>query len=248
MENSGDSVLKLQDTDLYEFQAWDKFFRRIRGRIEAGSKSTAKATVKSRGYYLPIVWLHGKEPLRVLGIHDHGEHIEQHSPELKLKREDGNSLIYATRNLPRYMISLMILFIGIGLIVYCNTQNVGSWKTSFICGIGILLVVVGTLIMCHYLELRVDKQARQIVIRMRVIPGKWVEQQINTGVADQVILHQETIYTSERATVYVVSLVTSGEQIWLDASSSKKRESELGQKVAEYLNIPFICEDQPAII
>ncbi|MHC4070157.1 MAG: hypothetical protein ACYSR8_11415 [Planctomycetota bacterium] len=243
MGHSKDFILKSQYDNLYEFQAWDKFFRLVRGRIEADSKLRAREMVKSRGYYLPIIWLHGKEPLRVFGIHQYGGYIEQHSPELKLKREDGNSLIYTTRNLPRFIVSLIFILIGIGLIIYCSVQELGISENAFICGVGIVFLVVGILIIFRYLELKVDGQTRQIFIRMRIIPGKWQEQQINADVAEKVILHQETFYMSERATVYVVSLVTSGERIHLDASSSRETQTRLGQKVAEYLSVPFVCEN-----
>lgn len=78
MGNDKNVVRKLQNLDLYEYQARDKFFRTVRGRVEAASKSGAKKIVKSKGYYLPTIWPNGEEPLRVAGIDEKGYIPEDH--------------------------------------------------------------------------------------------------------------------------------------------------------------------------
>jgi len=243
MQNDIKANARHRNSNLYEFQGWDKFFRLVRGNVEADSKSGARKIIRDRSIYLPIIWLHGEEPLRVRYLCQLGGYIEQCSPELELKWEDGNYLIYATRNLPRIVISTILILIGIGLISYCVVKQLDILETTFIPGIGIFFIIVGGLIIFRYLELKVDKQTQQISIRMRIAPGIWRERQVDASITEKVTFRRETFYMSERATVYIVSLDMKDQRIQIDASSDKEREFKLGQKLAEYLELPFVSED-----
>ena len=70
MEENNCNLQGSQDMNLHQFQARDKFFRVIRGKISATSRAKAKKIVKSRGLYWPSIWLDGTKPwiaLLILG-------------------------------------------------------------------------------------------------------------------------------------------------------------------------------------
>jgi hypothetical protein len=79
---------------------------------------------------------------------------------------------------------------------------------------------------------------------MRIIPFQWKYERIDATDAERVVLHKEIFYSRDGEICHVVSLFINGESIQVDASSSKKAELEIGQKIAEYLNIPLVCEEK----
>lgn len=230
----------------YEFQARDKFWRFVRGRVNADSEAEAKELVKARGLWWPLVWLAGTKPWVAYGKVAPGG--DYHMASLKLLHQDESILLYGTRKVLTLGFGFLLLLIGVGLFAYCGHSLLYVWSplklptVLFILLVGIIFLAVGLGLILLRFEVRVDRKTRQIVIRMCIFPFVRRSNTINATAAKEIIVRKEIFFVGGGEICYVVAIVIANQDIQLDFSSSKKKELEIGQKIAEYLGVPFIDE------
>jgi hypothetical protein len=240
----------------FEFQGKDKFWRPIRGRVRARTESEAKKLVKEQGLRWPTVWLQGTEPwISIRWSKPSRRYSTYMLPTLKLKHKNDDTVTYGDRNLLRFISGFIFCLAGIGLsaiFFYYNffrgKTHIDSWEYLDCLLCGIALLAVSCVIFLLRFELHVDRRVPEIVIRARIIPLRWRCEMINARHAEKVVLQEDVFYSNDDEQngdlCYVVRIFIAGKEIQLDYNSSRKAEFELGQDIAECLNIPFVCEDE----
>lgn len=244
MENSKSSVVRPQKANLYEFQARDKFFRLTRGRIEADSRVGAKIKLKSWDLYWPQIWLQGTKPWQ--SWFSFGSLNKTFVPTLKKKSQDNDAVVWSARYLPKLIFGVIFAIIGLGIILGYNPriENIADWISGiFVFSVAILFLLIGISILLYRFELAINRQSHKLTLRISIIPGLWRYELIDGNLVKRIVCRQELVYPSGIAEkCYYVFAATKNKEIHLDSSSSKKVASEIGQTVAEYLEVPFVCE------
>lgn len=228
----------------YEFQAIDKFFRFIRGKVITETAEKAKELVKSRGYWLPRIWETGTRPWMSRGRPKAGG--EYHTPILKLKCQNSDMIIYQAKKWLHIMFSFLFVLMGLALISYpffYESFHNNTATMFFILIVGAVFLAVGCFLFLLRFELCVNRSSRQVILRMRVIPFNWKYQIIDTSSAERIVVRKDVLYATAGEVYYIVLLVIGTEEYQLDASSSKKAELNLGQQISDFLNIPFVYEE-----
>jgi hypothetical protein len=227
----------------YEFQARDKFWRLVRGRIIAVSEADAKLKLKSKGLFWPQIWKQGTKPFWALATY--GFNTQGFVSTLKERKQNNNDILYSAKLLPKLIFGSIFTVIGLGIILGYRPQmeNIGDWLSLFIVfPISILFLLIGISILIYRFELFVNRQNSELTMRMSIIPGLWRCESIAGNSIKKVVCRRELVYPSETLQCYYVFVITEDREIHLDSSSSKKMELEMGQNIAEYLNVPFVNE------
>ena len=102
---------------LYEFQAFDKFLRVVRGRVSASSRKQARSAVRKRGLLCIHLWPHGTEPW--LAWNRLGRpRAQTHLPMLKLKKRTDEHVVYTSSTVTKYIFGCLFGAIGLLLLAW----------------------------------------------------------------------------------------------------------------------------------
>ena len=239
------------DASLYEFQAFDKFLRIVRGRVFASSRKQARSAVRKRGLLCMFLWTHGTEPW--LAWNRLGRpRAQTHLPMLKLKKRTDEHVVYTSSTVTKYIFGCLFGAIGLLLLAWPWISEGGiphlgeifeRISSAFIFIMGVVFLAVGLFLVMVRFELIAERNLRRVTMKMSIIPGLWWSEVINGDLIKQVVFRKEIYYADEGEICYDVLLSTDNNEVMLDSSSWKQREEELAQAVAECLQVPLVCED-----
>lgn len=218
---------------VYEYQARNRYFALVRGRVKADSEKEAKCKIKNRGFMFPHIWLFGQRPVAVLGAHFEGNALAQYQLDgFTLCSADDKYLIFVSNSYAAKLPGVLLLLGGACLLwmSYKRTLDYG------LLAIGIVLALIGLVSILSKGKMIVDGHEKKIIICFSAGPVQFC-QKISLG--RKVFTVSPNPYRA-----YVVCLVLAdGEEVQLDANSSEKLEHELGTEIAKHLDIPFIVSN-----
>ena len=238
-------------SDMYEFQAFDKFLRILRGRVFASSRKQARSAVRKRGLLCIFLWPHGTEHWLARGRVG-PPCVLVHAPTVRLKEKTDELVAYTCSTVTKYALSCLFGAIGLLLLAWPWISEGGipplgdtfeRISSAFVFIMGVVFLAVSLFLLSMRFEIIAKRSPPRVTIKMSIIPSLWWSEVINGDAINKVVFRKEVHYTDFGELCYDVYLFTDKNEVMLDSSSSERREKELAQAVAECLQVPLVCED-----